>query len=119
METADTSDFDFEYWANLWKMDPTRAERERKDVVGAVIAKAPEHLQRRLVGLQWQIDMERSRASNPLSACIRLNKMMMDFAWSDQGFPRMNALFGEIKAKLLEQQKVLAELQQITSPPKE
>lgn len=91
-QTGSGEDF-FTYWSNLAKNDPERFEQERKDAIEAVITVAPEHLQRRLRGLQWQIDMERSRASNPLSACVRLNKMMMDFAWSDKGFPRITSLF--------------------------
>ncbi|BAN35732.1 hypothetical protein SCD_n01921 [Sulfuricella denitrificans skB26] len=32
----------------------------------------------RLRALQWRIDMARSKASNPLSACIRLYNMMWE-----------------------------------------
>jgi len=104
-QTSSSEDF-FTYWSNLAKTDPERFEQERKDAIEAKITAAPEHLQRRLRGLQWQIDMERSRASNPLSACVRMHKMMMDFAWSDKGFPRIASLFREasIIAKHMEEE---------------
>ena len=34
--------------------------------------------QRRLRGLQFQVDMERRRARNPMDSCIRVSKMMHD-----------------------------------------
>ena len=108
-QQASSSDDFFTYWSNLAKNDPERFEQERKDAIEAVIIAAPEHLQRRLRGLQWQIDMERSRASNPLSAAVRLHKMMADFAWSDKGFPRIASLFGEasVIAKRMEEEFAL------------
>jgi len=78
------------------KNGPERFEQERKDAIEAVITSAPEHLQKRLRGIQWRVDIERSRASNPLSSAIRLNKMMMDFAWSDKGFPLIASLCREV-----------------------
>jgi len=94
-QTASPEDF-FTYWSNLAKTDPERFEQERKDAIEAVITSAPEHLQKRLRGIQWRVDIERSRASNPLSSAIRLNKMMMDFAWSDKGFPLIASLCREV-----------------------
>jgi len=72
------SRFDFDYWMNLSKSDPKLFEIQRREAVEKEILKAPEHRREKLRRLQWRIDMERSRASNPLSGCIRLNKMMMD-----------------------------------------
>ncbi len=71
-------EFDFQEWAGLAKDDPDAFERKRREAIDAYIARAPEAEQQRLRGLQFRIDMERQRASNPLSACIRINKMMMD-----------------------------------------
>lgn len=71
-------DFDFQEWASLAKDDPDAFERKRREAIEAYIARTPEAEQQRLRGLQFRIDMERQRASNPLSACIRINKMMMD-----------------------------------------
>lgn len=94
-QVGSSEDF-FTYWSNLAKIDPERFERERKEAIEAVISNAPEHLQRRLIGLQWRIDMERARASNPLSAAVRLHKMMADFVWSDKGFPRIASLCRQV-----------------------
>lgn len=71
-------DFEFDEWARLAKEDPDAFERRRKAAIEAVIASAPMAEQQRLRGLQFRIDMERSRASTPLSACIRINRMMWD-----------------------------------------
>jgi beta-N-acetylhexosaminidase len=71
-------EFDFQEWASLAKDDPDAFERKRQEAIEAYIARVPEGEQQRLRGLQFRIDMERQRASNPLSACIRINKMMMD-----------------------------------------
>ena len=104
-QTGSSEDF-FTYWSNLAKTDPERFERERKEEIEAVILSARPERHQRLRGLQWRIDMERSRASNPLSACIRINKMMMDFAWSDKGFPRIASLFKQaiVIAKNMEEE---------------
>ena len=67
---------DFDDWMELGRSDPTAFEERRRRVIEEVIAQAPQHVQTRLRALQWRIDMERARASNPLSACIRLYNMM-------------------------------------------
>lgn len=71
-------EFDFDEWAKLAKDDPDAFERRRREAIEAVIAKAPDAEQQRLRGLQFRIDMERQRASNPLSACVRINNMMWE-----------------------------------------
>lgn len=53
-------------------------------------------MQQRLRSIQWRIDMERKRASNPLSAAVRLHKMMADFAWGDKGFSRIASLCRQV-----------------------
>ena len=67
---------DFDAWAALAKADPEAFERKRKEAIEACIADAPVEYQPRLRGLQFRVDMERSRASNPLSATIRISNMM-------------------------------------------
>jgi len=76
---------DFEYWSNLAQTDPLRFERERNEEVEKVIAQASEDQQERLQRLRWRIDQERAKASNPLSACIRLSKMMWDSVYDKGG----------------------------------
>lgn len=88
METISTDMADpkvFDYWANLAKEDPERFERERGATIKGFIASAPEEKRRSLEQLQWRIDAVRRAASNPLSACIRLNKMMMDSVFDTGG----------------------------------
>ncbi len=76
----------FEYWSKLAVQDPEQFERERRDVIDEAISAAPVNKQERLRQLQWRIDVERTRASNPLSACIRLNQMMFASLYAENGF---------------------------------
>ncbi len=76
----------FKYWSELAVQDPDRFERERREVIGEAISAAPEDKRERLLRLQWRIDTERARASNPLSACIRLNRMLFESFYAKNGF---------------------------------
>lgn len=67
---------DFDWWSDLAKSDPQAFEKMRLAAIEEVIQSAPESQQPRLRGLQWQIDHERRRSSNPLSACMRISNMM-------------------------------------------
>lgn len=78
---------DFDEWAALAKADPAAFEKRRQAAIDDFIASAPEDKQARLRGIQFRVDMERSRASNPLSATIRISNMM----W---------AAFGELRETL-------------------
>ena len=76
MTQSPESDFDFEEWALLAKTDPAAFEAKRKEAIAQLIAGATPRMQERLRGLQWRIDMDRSRASNPLASCMQMfNKM--------------------------------------------
>jgi len=66
----------FEVLMNLALHEPETLETLRLSWVEETINRAPEHFQRRLRGLQFQIDMEREKASNPVSSCVRLSQMM-------------------------------------------
>jgi len=66
----------FDELMKLALQDPNKLEALRQSWVEDMINKAPEHFQRRLRGLQFQIDMERQKASNPVSSCVRLSQMM-------------------------------------------
>jgi hypothetical protein len=79
-------DFDFDEWMNLAKSDPDAFDAKRRQVIEDLIAHAPEHIRQRLVSFQWRIDMERSRCSNPLQACIKLSNMMWEMVYGDRGF---------------------------------
>lgn len=77
--------WDFNEWMALSRSDPTAFEERRRRVVEEAIARAPQRMQPRLRALQWRIDMERARASNPLSACIRLYNMMWKTLYGENG----------------------------------
>jgi hypothetical protein len=72
---------DFDEWAALAKTDPEAFEQRRQAAIDDFIGTAPEEYRQRLRGLQFRVDMERARASNPLSATIRISNMM----WSAFG----------------------------------
>ena len=76
---------DFDDWMELGRSDPTAFEERRRYVTEELIAQAPQHVQPRLRALQWRIDVERARASNPLSACIRLYNMMWKTLCGENG----------------------------------
>jgi hypothetical protein len=69
---------DFDEWRVLAGSDPEEFEAERRRVLDAVIARAPEKRRQRLRGLQWRVDYIRRRCASPLAACISLTDMMWD-----------------------------------------
>lgn len=88
------TDFDFDEWAKLAQDDPEGFESRRREVIQAIIVGAPAEQQARLRGLQFRIDMERSRSTTALSACIRLNRLMWD------QFTRLRESLDELDAEL-------------------
>lgn len=66
----------FDELMKLAQQDPNKLETLRQAWVEETIASAPDNFQRRLRGLQFQIDMEREKSSNPISACVRISQMM-------------------------------------------
>jgi hypothetical protein len=83
----------FDEMVRLAKTDPETLERLRMTLIEETIAEAPESCQRRLRGLQFQIDMERRKAGNPLGACVRISKMMHDSLYTMR--QTLNAAIGE------------------------
>jgi len=69
---------DFDHWSEVARTDPDMFETMRSEVIAACIDSAPRDRQQRLRGLQWQIDCLRAQSSNPLSACIKISRMMWD-----------------------------------------
>ena len=69
---------DFDSWSELAQQDPEAFEARRTEIIEQIIQGMPVHKQHRIRCLQWKIDQVRARASNPLSACIKLNEMMWD-----------------------------------------
>ena len=70
--------FDLEEWQRLAKDDPAEFERKRRSTIEEFIEQAPLEHQKRLRGLQFRIDLERTRAKTPLGAAIRLQTLMWD-----------------------------------------
>jgi hypothetical protein len=83
----------FDEMVRLAKTDPEALERIRLQLIEDTIADAPEACHRRLRGLQFQIDMERRRAGNPMGACVRISKMMHDSLYTLR--QTLNSAIGE------------------------
>ncbi len=62
----------------LAEHDPARLELLRRTLTEQLIARSPVESQRRLRGLQFQINAKVSVAPNPIAACIAVSAMMHD-----------------------------------------
>lgn len=58
------------------KKDPEKLEELRLNEINRLIESAPENLQRRLRGLQFQIDCKREIHKSSMGCCITISKMM-------------------------------------------
>lgn len=78
--------FVFDEWKKLAETNPKAFEFTRRRMIDSLIAeaKASDRLRR----LQWRIDVERQRSSTPLSACVRLSNMMLDFLYGNGGLAK-------------------------------
>ncbi|MCZ6887679.1 MAG: DUF3135 domain-containing protein [Gammaproteobacteria bacterium] len=66
----------FDVMVNMAKNAPDELEHLRLALVDRVIREAGAEQRRRLLGLQFQVDMVRQRASNPMAACVKISEMM-------------------------------------------
>lgn len=67
----------FDVLVDMARNDPQGLEKLRRSLTDAVIAAASnETTRRRLMGLQFRVDMERRKAGTPLAATIRISEMM-------------------------------------------
>ncbi|MGD8804165.1 MAG: DUF3135 domain-containing protein, partial [Gammaproteobacteria bacterium] len=78
MRENSLTELDFDTAMELARSDPEAFERYRRNVIEALIARAPERNRQHLRRLQWRIDQERQRASNPTAAFLKLYRMMWD-----------------------------------------
>ena len=76
---------DFDTAMKLARRDPEAFEQYRQGVIEALIASAPERSRLHLRRLQWRIDQERQRASNPTAACVKIYRMMWDSFAGESG----------------------------------
>ncbi len=68
----------FEELVILAKEDPKEFEALRAHLCDQILSQAPEHIARRLQGLQFKIDMERRRSKTAMASCLKLSSMMND-----------------------------------------
>ncbi|VUD56705.1 hypothetical protein TDB9533_02357 [Thalassocella blandensis] len=57
---------------------PDKLEELRRREITRIIDSAPEHLRKRLHGLQFQINCQIELHSTPLGACVAISRMMHD-----------------------------------------
>lgn len=78
LSTLKPQDYAFEDWQRLHESDPEAFEQRRREALESVIESAPPDMQPRLRGLQFRVDMERSRAGSDLASCLKAQSMMWD-----------------------------------------
>lgn len=76
--------FEFDSWARLASEDPSSFEEARRLMLDSLIASAPEFIQSRLRGLQWQVDRLRE-LNPPLGACVKITNLMWDQVLGENG----------------------------------
>lgn len=86
------SEFNFDSWRDLAQSDPQAFEAKRRAEFERVIDQAPAHLQPRLRGLQWRLDMSRRRHASPLGSCVDAFQEMWNMVYGPQGL--LSALRG-------------------------
>ena len=85
MHKISLKELDFYEAMELARTDPEAFEQYRKYIIDSLIARAPKRSREHLRRLQWRIDMERERASNPVAACVKLYEMMWDSFAGESG----------------------------------
>jgi hypothetical protein len=89
-------DFDWKAWSDLARNDPEAFEARRRESIAALIDSAPAEHRRRLEGLQFRIDLERTRSRHPFGACVRLSNLM----W--KSLLEMQSALEDLQAQLTE-----------------
>ncbi|MBL1277632.1 MAG: DUF3135 domain-containing protein [Ectothiorhodospiraceae bacterium] len=69
---------DFDELRTLAKEDPAKFESKRIEYIESFLTRIPAEKQRRLRGLQWQIDQARKLARTPMASCLSMMNMMWD-----------------------------------------
>lgn len=68
----------FDELKKIAQEDPEALERFRQQQVDAIIENAPAHIQRRLRGIQFQVNCRRRLHKSALGSCISISKMMQE-----------------------------------------
>jgi len=84
MKDVNFSKLDFDSMTAIAKDDPVEFERLRRSCIDEFIENTPPERRQRLRRLQWRIDQERRNCS-PLSACLKISKMMWDQLLGEDG----------------------------------
>jgi hypothetical protein len=72
-----SSNLDFDYLTKLYQTDPEKFEEIRQQEIEKLISKTSERQQKRLRGVQFQIDAKREiHKHSPVGSCIAISKMM-------------------------------------------
>ena len=72
-----STNLDFDYLSKLYKTNPEKFEELRAKKIEKVIQGASGQAQKRLRGLQFQIDAKRNiHKDSPVGACMAISKMM-------------------------------------------
>lgn len=69
---------DFDELLFLANNKPDDLERLRKQLIEEAIQDAPPEYQRRLRGIQFQVDMKIRQSANPMSACVAISELMYE-----------------------------------------
>ena len=80
-----TQPFDFDAWMKLAMTNPQEFEERRRCLIERTIDKIPTKRRRRMRSLQWKIDIERGRHSDPQDACMHLFGMLLDRVYGENG----------------------------------
>ncbi|MBU2705693.1 DUF3135 domain-containing protein [Zooshikella marina] len=67
---------DFDHLMNLARNKPEDLEKLRDQLIENTIQSAPKNSQRRLRGIQFQVDMQIRKSNNPMAACIAVSELM-------------------------------------------
>ena len=73
------SKIDFEHWSTLASSDPQKFEELRKDRISDLINGTSGQRQKRLLGLQWQIDTVRDQhKDSSVAALLAISELMWE-----------------------------------------
>ncbi len=73
----ESANLDFDYLSQLYKTAPEKFEEIRAQEINDFIQSSPKERQKRLRGLQFQIDSIREINKNtPMKACVQISQMM-------------------------------------------
>lgn len=73
-----TDELNFDQLVELAAKDPIAFEAYRTEQIEATISSADANNQRRLRGLQFQVDAQRSLQGNAMSSCVKVYEMMQE-----------------------------------------